>query len=321
MFIVIMAANLFFYFFVYGDLSQESYFESEHRWGDQFRFKLFSTSEEYKPSFKYGIKYGASLYPVYMYRIFQETMLWSLLINSVLFYFAICNLLQEKKRFAITYIVLLLPFICYFSVGFTKEPLIVLGLSLFYRFTLNNRLSYALSGLFIVTISKPFFALTLIPVCFSWFRTYSRNILIVLLFLTPVYFWIFPFIFGDTVYFTRYSNFENSLRSTYPILSFVGNVIAMLKLYLEPLFRERGAIHDYIVIWFWFVNVVFMSLCFKSAINWRSHWYWYLFLALTFIPIVHYRYLMPVLFVWTYSILPQMRGRFSVLTHRTSVAV
>ena len=246
--------NIAFYFYFIGDFSVDGYLDAEQAWADQKFYINVSKLEEFSPAFLEG----ASLYAVLMYKVFSTTMIGSLLVNSLIFSLAITFLTLERKQYTLAYFFLCLPLICYFSTGFTKEAPIILGFVFLNRAILTNSRIFFIMSWILFLIVKPTFAIITIPLYFDYVRKNIKGVLLCSLIFTPIYFGVMPAIFSDNVFFDRYSNFENGLRSTYPLISVIGNIIAMAKVYLEAFFIDPSErinnIQSDILIYFWGIS-------------------------------------------------------------------
>ncbi|WP_372998883.1 hypothetical protein [Sulfurimonas sp.] len=299
-FVFIFSTNMIIYFIINGDFSNTTYFESLLAWGDQLIFY-----NESLRGTEFRFTSGVNFYSVSMYSVFSEFIVWSILINSIIFALAVDYMLMEKKRYSILYFVLLFPIIFYFSIGFTKEALLILGITILNRHILMNDLKLALFSFVLILIARPFFAIAILPLLISTFRNNIKIMLFLAVTLTPVYFWILQSIFVNSFYADRYLNYENTLRLYFPILSIVGNVIAVAKVYLDIFFAEIiGNVQNSILLSAWFVSFIGIIMNFSRMFSSRSFMFLFIILVISVGPIAHFRYIVPILFVWGYIILP-----------------
>lgn len=313
-FLLILIVNTVLYSFVYGDFSVESYFESGQGWGDQLIY--FNESVDGT-----GVRLtsGVNLYPLLMYTAFPESMFWSILINSAMFALAVYYLRKEKKRFSFLYFTLSMPVIFYFSIGFTKETLLVLGFVMLNRYISYNNSRFAFFGFMLLLVGRPLFAIAVLPLFSDFFRRNIKTMFFLAIALTPAYFWVIKLVFSGSFYADRYSNFENTLRLYMPFLSIVGNFIAVAKSYLELFFTDTletiNNMQHYILFSFWFAGFAFMTANAARLFNARSCMFALIILVISMGPVSHFRYLVPVLLVWGYSVLPKLPQRYSGLSY------
>jgi hypothetical protein len=303
--ILLLLANIAFYLYFYGDFSIEAYLNSEQKSEDQnYYFNISLLGDSLGAYFAPG----ASFYAVSMYKFFSSSMLWSLLINSILFSLAISYLCLEKKKYALVYFILSLPLICHFSIGFTKEAPIILGVALInHSLYSNSRVSFNWA-LLLMFIAKPIFAIMCTPLYFTFVRKNIKRILFFMLFFTPLYFWLAVLFSADHEYFYRFSNFENTLRGTYPLISILGNIMVMAKFFLENLIYDPRvsveAIQNAVLQYYSIISTIILLSNFNRFLQFRTYCFLLIFLILTLIPFIVYRYLMPLIFVWAYIVLP-----------------
>ena len=306
-FIVLFLINIFFYLYFIGDFSVDGYLDAEHAWSDQKYYIDVSRLDEFTPAFLEGVTF----YAVLMYKAFPTSMIWSLLINSLIYSLAISILILEKKKYAFAYFFFSLPLLCYFSIGFTKEAPIILGLVILNHAILKNSRAYFIMSWLLLVIVKPTYAMLTLPLQFAYVRENAKRVLLCALIFTPVYFGIVVALFSDNFFVERYSNFENGLRSTYPLISVIGNIIAMAKVYLEAFFidplEKINNIQSDILIYFSSISTIILTLNSARFLQHRSYLFLLVFLFLSMGPIAHYRYVMPLIFVWAYVVLPRRK--------------
>jgi len=293
-----------FYFYFIGDFSISGYLNSDNAWSDQ---KYYLTLEPQDMPWVSFIS-SAAYYPALMYQIFPENMISSILINSIFFGFSVAILRCEKKKYDLIYFVLLMPIICYFSIGFTKEAPLVLGLALLNYSIFSNKKFWGLLSFFLLIFVKPSFAILTLPLYFESLRKNMRTVLIAACLFTPLYFGIIKDIFFENYYYDRYENLENSIRANYWIFSIFGNFLAMAKLYLESAWIDsKEALNNLqsdILQYYLFISTAFFILNWRNFIQNRTYMFLLIFLFLSMGPIYHFRYLVPLLFVWVFIVLP-----------------
>lgn len=302
--LVFYIANTFFYMWIIGDFSSTGFLESSNAWNDHKYYINLIDSDQ--PWFSF-VK-GGTFYPNLMYRAFPGTMMPSIVINSLLFGLAFSILCAEKKKYTALYILGCLPVICYFSIGFTKEAPVILGLALLNYHILRSDKYWGVFSFLLMLFVKPVFAFIALPGYFKWSQRNIKVLLVAALALTPIYFWIIKALYFDNYYYERYFNFENSIRSSYPIISIIGNLIAIIKVYLEAiLIAENQSVDniqsDILIYFFYITNFIFI-INFRNLLQPRN----YIFLLMSFFlsmgPISHFRYLMPILLIVNYIVLP-----------------
>lgn len=301
--ILCLLTTLFYIFFI-GDFSIFSYLDSDNAWSDQ---KYYLTLEgEVLPWVSFDRT--AAYYSVLMYGMFPKTMISSIVVNSLIFGFSLSILRCEKKKYDFIYSLLLLPVICYFSIGFTKEAPLVLGLALLNYSIYFKKKFWSMISFFILTFVKPSFAIIALPVYFQVIRKNIYAILIAACLFTPLYFGIIKGIFVDNYYYDRYLNLENSIRGDYWFFSIFGNLLAMSKIYLDAvLIDSNEAVNNLqsdILQYYFVVCTCIFILNWRNFFQNRTYIFLLIFLFLSMGPIYHFRYLVPLLAIWTFIVLP-----------------
>lgn len=303
--IFLFVSTLFYVVFI-GDFSTASYLESNNAWGDQKYYINLDDDEQPWITFVKGNTY----YPNLMYRMFPGSMMPSIIVNSIIFGLAFSILCEEKKKYSSLYILLCLPVICYFSIGFTKEAPLILALAAFNLYILCRDKFWGIFGFILMFLVKPAYGFIALPGYFAWTRKNIKIILVAALTLTPIYFWFIKALYLDNYYYERYYNFENSLRNSFPIISIFGNLIAMIKLYIEGLLIDKNEsienIQSDIIIYYSYISTFIIAINYKNFFQPRTYIFLLMFLFLSMGPIYHYRYLMPLLLIWTYIVLPNV---------------
>lgn len=89
----------------------------------------------------------------------------------------------------------------------------------------------------------------------------------------------------------------------------------MAKIYLEVLLIDStekiNNLQSDVLQYYWIISSMFFALNYKRLFQARSYIFIMIFLFISMGPFAHYRYLMPLIFVWVYVVLP---GRRDVLT-------
>ena len=198
----------------------------------------------------------------------------------------------------------------------------ILGLVILNHAILKNSRAYFIMSWLLLVIVKPTYAMLTLPLQFAYVRENAKRVLLCALIFTPVYFGIVVALFSGNFFVERYSNFENGLRSTYPLISVIGNIIAMAKVYLEVFFidplEKINNLQSNVLQYFWGISTFSLIINYMRFLQYRSYLFFLVFLFLSMAPFAHYRYLMPLMFVWAYIVLPKRKLMSKTNRHNDS---
>lgn len=241
----------------------------------------------------------------------SETLISSLLVNSI-FVAITFSLFNIRSKYVFYLYLILAPFFVFYSVFWTKEIIYTLALALFLRFIVTNSKVVFYSSIVVTLLSRPQFlplqliALVAKNVSHKRFVIYTLIITAfspIWLVLTPAsYTAISEFIY-DSAGGQGVSVYTDYLKTNIPILSIVGYLASLLKLYYEPLSSIINSSGNSIYAWieFYLQIVLFINLIktrfsvFECKILFNLFFLSSIFVAS--LPFTHFRYLLPLMVV------------------------
>ena len=217
----------------------------------------------------------------------------------------------DKSRL-ISYI-LFAPFFVVFSVGWTKEIIFILALSFFVRSVVSGLRMHSTFAILFTLLARPQYS----PLLF--FAYWSKNIsqyrliffLLLFLALSPYWLALRPDVYIESaqVFYAGAAQgasvYTDYLKENIPIVSVLGYMASILKLYVEPIISlltmEFGTINVLILVQF-YVWVVFAVALRKSSSKFYDNkiilnLFLFYNVFVSALPFTQFRYLMPLLIV------------------------
>jgi len=294
MLIFIIAFNLIITFLLIGNLEFENYKNSLFVWSDFVTFNEFAKRELYSEN----LTIGSSFYPVMMYKFFGDSLIWPIVINSLMMLLSYKNLSLLGLRGLSNYFFWSSPIIYYFSLGYSKEITIICGLSYLALNLYQGNIWKLFVSAILLGFARPVILLGALPIYFKFSQKKLSWILIFSLLFTPLFFPFISALQADGEYYQRHSDFANLIRFNYPIISFIGNLLALIKTYLELFFtssEQRGVQWAFLTLFF-VINLIYLVRN-KALFSSGSCWLLWLIFITNLNSINHFRYFFPVLFV------------------------
>ncbi len=299
-FIVYYVVTVSLAFLLMGGWTFEDYKSSLLFWEDQ---EIYYNSAIDIKSHTY-LLFGANLYPVHMFRLFGDGVLWPIFVNSIFISLTICLLLRDCKKNGVVYIILCYPVLFCYTIDYNKEMIILLGLSA-YALYIKHEKGVGVLGLICIGLAKPVIALPLLPLIVRFIRKNIGWVILILLLFTPLLFSLINSLGGKNDISIWETNFENQIRYNYYIASIIGNLIAIIKTFydaINPMVEEKN-LRWWLLYYFFSINTTVLIVNWRNVFSKSNFWLLYLIVVLSYNIIYHYRYFFPVLLILGYSAL------------------
>jgi len=239
----------------------------------------------------------------------SNTLKSSLLVNSIFVAITFSLFSIKYKRTVFLYL-MLAPYFIFYSMGWTKELIYTLALALFFRFVLVNSKSGLYSSIVLTLLSRPQF-LPLQLVALVTKNIHHKSFLIctlIIIAFSPLWLAITPTAYTAIADF-NYENvggqgisvYTDYLKTNIPILSIVGYLISLLKLYYEPLSSIIASNGQSIYAWVeFYIQIVLVINLFKTRFRVfenrvLSNLFTISNVLVASLPFTHFRYLLPLL--------------------------
>lgn len=243
---------------------------------------------------------------------FESKTLYSGLIVNSAFVALTFALLHGKNKATLVLYILLAPFFVFYSVGWTKEIIYALALAFFLRSILVDSKNNFYLSLIISLLSRPqltpFFIIALITKNVRKKRFIIFTLIVIAI--APIWLMLTPTAYTDIAE-ANYINaggqgvsiYTDYLKMNVPILSIVGYLASVSKLYYEPLSSLIASNGTSIYAWVELnVQIIFLVNLVRTRFKiFENKIVIYLFLLInvfvTSLPFTHFRYLLPLLAV------------------------